>query len=331
MNDKIKWGILSTASIGTEHVIPAMKNSKYCDIQAIASRSYDKVKIVADKFSIPNSYGTYEELLEDDEIDALYVPLPNHLHVPWAKKALKAGKHVLLEKPIGLNIIEAQELLEESKNHPNIKIMEAFMYRHHPQWIKAKELVDNGIIGKVKTIQSSFSFYDDNPNSIVNNKSYGGGSLMDIGCYPISLSRFIFNSEPEKVLGCIEYHSDFGVDSVASAILKFMEGTSSFFSSIQLEEKQQTQIFGTKGIIEFQIPFNPIANMQSKIFLHKNNKTEEIVFDPCDQYTIQADLFSLSILKNTEVPTPLQDGVHNMKVIEAIIESDKLGKEVILQ
>lgn len=330
MNKKTKWGILSTASIGIENVIPAIINAKYCDVYAIASRNYDKAKVEADKFNIPNHFGSYEELLENDEIDAVYIPLPNHLHVPWAIKSLEAGKHVLLEKPLAINSDEAQHLLEESLKYPDLKIMEAFMYRHHPQWIKAKELVENGSIGKVKTIFSSFSFYDDNSNSIVNNKEYGGGSLLDVGCYPISLSRFIFNSEPEKVLGSIEYHPEFGVDSVASAILQFEEGTSSLFSSIQLEEKQQAQIFGTEGIIEFQIPFTPIKNKQSKIFLHKNNKTEEIVFDACDQYTIQADLFSLSIINNTKVPTPLQDGVNNMKVIEAIIKSDKIGKQVIL-
>lgn len=330
MNKKIKWGILSTASIGTEHVIPAMLKSDYCEIIAIASRNIDKAKTIANNFNIPNYYGSYEEILENDEIEAIYNPLPNHLHVPWSIKCLKAGKHVLVEKPIGISSVEAQKLFEESEKYPDLKIMEAFMYRHHPQWEKARDLVKCGAIGKVKTILSSFSFNDDDPNSIVNNKKYGGGSLMDVGCYPISLSRFIFNSEPKKVLGCIEYHSEFGVDSVASAILKFEEGTSSFFSSIHLEERQQAQIFGTNGIIEFQMPFNPIANKLSKIFLHKNNKTQEIIFEDCDQYTIQADLFSLSILNNTKVPTSLIDGVNNMKVIEAIIESDKLGKEVIL-
>lgn len=328
MNNKIKWGILSTASIGIEHVIPAMKNSKHGEVYAIASRNYDKAKVVAEKFDIQKQYGSYEKLLEEDKIDAVYIPLPNHLHVPWAIKCLEAGKHVLLEKPLALNNDEAQYLLEESLKYPDLKIMEAFMYKHHPQWLKAKELIENGSIGEVKTILSSFSFYDDDPNSIVNNKKYGGGSLMDVGCYPISLSRFIFNSEPEKVIGSIEYHTEYEIDSVASAILKFKKGSSSFFSSIHLEERQQAQIFGTNGIIEFQIPFNPIANKLSKIFLHKNNKTQEIIFEDCDQYTIQADLFSLSILNNTKVPTPLIDGVNNMKVIEAIIESDKLGKWV---
>lgn len=326
MTTKINWGILGTADIAIEQVIPAMMNCEHSRVHAISSRSYDKAKKVADRFSIEKCFGTYEEMLNDEEVEAIYIPLPNHLHVPWSIKALRAGKHVLVEKPIGLSRAEAESLMEESNKHPHLKIMEGFMYRHHPQWIKAKELVESGEIGDVKSIQSSFSFFDDNANSIVNRKEYGGGSLMDIGCYPISLSRFIFDSEPEQVLGTIEYHPEFDVDSVATAILKFNGGTSSFFSSIQLQEHQQARIFGTNGEIEFEIPFNPIANKPSKIFLHRNDKREEIVFDSCDQYTIQADLFSLAILNDTEVPTSLLDAANNMRIIERIIESDKLGE-----
>ena len=328
MIKKIKWGILGAADIATEHVIPAMLGSKYSLVNAIASRNFDKAKDVADRFNIPKYFGSYEELLGDSEIEALYIPLPNHMHVPWAIKALEAGKHVLLEKPIGLSSAEAEELLTESKKHPNLKIMEAFMYRHHPQWIKVKELIDSGIIGEVKTIQSFFSFYDDNERSIVNRKDYGGGSLMDIGCYPISLSRFIYDGEPESVFADINYHPVFGIDIDATVQMKFKNGTSSFFSSIRLEERQQAQIYGSEGKIEFQIPFNPIANVPSKMFLHLNNKTEEIIFDPCDQYGIQADLFARAIIDDTDVSTPLTDAVDNMKVIEKIIESDKLGKQV---
>lgn len=325
MDKKIKWGILSTAYIAVNDVIPALKNSIYCDVIAIASRSHEKAKKIADQFDIPTAYSTYEDLLKDPEIEAVYIPLPNHLHVPWAIKALQAGKHVLVEKPIALTSDQAKELLEESKKHPDLKIMEAFMYKHHPQWIKAKELVDSGTIGKIITIQSSFSFFDDDPNSIVNNQEYGGGSLMDIGCYPISVSRLIFNSEPEKVFGSVEYHPKLKIDTLASAILKFKEGTSSFFSSIRIGERQRAQIFGTEGEIEFDIPFNPKANQPSKILLHRNNKTEEIIFEACDQYAIQGDLFSLAILNNKDVPTPMQDAINNMKVIERIKESDKLN------
>ncbi len=326
MKSKIKWGILSTATIAIEQVIPAIIESKLGEVYAIASRSKAKAKSTAENFNIPKFFDGYEKLLDDKIVDAVYIPLPNHLHVEWAIKSLEAGKHVLVEKPIGLSNNEAKKLLNESLKYPKLKIMEAFMYKYHPQWIKAKELINNGAIGKLKTIQSSFSFYDDDPDSIVNNKKFGGGSLMDIGCYPISLSRFIFNSEPEKVSGCIEYHPKFKIDSSATAILKFKEGTSLFFSSILLHEMQQAKIFGTEGIIEFELPFNPIANKPAKIFLHKNGKTQKIIFEPCNQYTIQADLFSLAIINDKEVPTPLTDSVNNMKVIEEIIESDKLNK-----
>jgi predicted dehydrogenase len=322
MNSKVRWGVLSTASIGTEHVIPAMIKGEYCDVQAIASRSKDAAIKVAERFGIPRAYGSYEELLMDHEIEAVYIPLPNHLHVPWSIKALRAGKHVLVEKPVGLSSEEARELLDESLKHPELKVMEAFMYRHHPQWKKAKELVESGIIGSLKTIQSSFSFYEDDPESIVNKKEFGGGSLMDIGCYPISLSRFLFNAEPKKVYANIEVHPEFKTDTLATAILEFEQGTSAFFSSTLLPDMQQVEIFGSKGRIEFGLPFNPIADKPATIWLYHGDQKEEITFDSCDQYTIQGDLFSLAIINDTPVPTPLQDAVDNMIVIERIFSGD---------
>ncbi len=323
MTTKVKWGILSTAAIGTEHVIPAMINSAYCDVQAIASRNKYSAEKVAERFSIPKAYGSYEALLEDDEIEAVYIPLPNHLHVPWSIKALEAGKHVLVEKPIGLSSEEAIKLLNESLKYPKLKVMEAFMYRHHPQWVKVKELVDNKKIGELKTIQSSFSFFEDDPESIVNKKEYGGGSLMDIGCYPISISRFLFNEEPKKVYSKIEYHPEFKTDTLATVILEFENGTSSFFSSTLIPDNQQVEIFGSEGRIEIEVPFNPAPDNPAKIWLYQNGRKEEMVFNSCDQYTMQGDLFSLAILKDKPVPTPLQDAVDNMKVIERILNSDK--------
>lgn len=322
MKSKVKWGILSTASIGTEHVIPAMMNAEYCDVHAIASRGKNAAEKVAERFGIPGAYGSYEELLTDDEIEAVYIPLPNHLHVPWSIKALQAGKHVLVEKPIGLTSEEARKLKDESLKYPKLKVMEAFMYRHHPQWIKVKALVENETIGRLRTIQSSFSFFDDNPESITNNKEYGGGSLMDIGCYPISLSRFLFNAEPTKVYANIEYHPEFKTDILATAVLEFEHGTSSFFSSTLMPDNQKVEIFGTEGKIEFEIPFTPLAGEQSRIWLCHGDRKEEILFEPCDQYAIQGDLFSLAILNDTPVPTPLEDAVNNMQVIERLFNSD---------
>jgi predicted dehydrogenase len=317
---KVNWGILSTANIATEAVIPAMLNCKYCNIVAIASRTEEKAKRAASKFDIPKAYGSYEQLLDDKEIEAVYIPLPNHMHVPWAIKAMEAGKHVLLEKPAALSSSEAQTLLDESKKYPRLKIMEAFMYRFHPQWVKVKKLITNGTIGNLKTIQSSFSFFEDDPNSIVNNKKMGGGSLMDIGCYPISLSRFLFGAEPKSVSANIEYDPVFKTDILASGIMEFEKGSSSFFSATQLAENQNVKIFGTKAFIEMETPFNPPTNTKTRIIINRDGKKEIIEFDICNQYTIQADLFSLAIIENKQVPTPLQDAINNMKVIERLIQ-----------
>jgi predicted dehydrogenase len=328
LKTKIRWGILSTAKIGVVKVTPAMKQGKYCEITAISSRDLDEAKKVALTLEIPKAYGSYEELLSDTEIDAVYIPLPNHLHVPWAIKAIEAGKHVLLEKPIGLSSKEAEKLIEVSKAKPKLKIMEAFMYRHHPQWQKAKKLVDDGYIGKLKTIQSVFSYYNTDPNNIRQNPDFGGGGLMDIGCYCISLSRFIFGYEPKRVNGIVEFDPIFKTDRMASGMLDFSTGTSTFTCSTQLMPFQRVNIFGEKGAIEIEIPFNAPPDKPTRLWLNTSEKMEEITFDVCDQYTIQGDLFSKAILDNTEVPTPLEDALSNMLVIEAVFKSSESGEWV---
>ena len=330
MDKRIQWGILGTASIAVEQVIPAMLKSQYCSVRAIASRNTDKAEAVAKKFHISKYYGSYQELLEDAEIEVVYIPLPNHLHVRWAINALRAGKHVLVEKPIALNGEEARELLEESKKFRKLKVMEAFMYRFHPQWIKAKQLLDAGEIGKLKMIQSSFSFFEDDPQNIVNSKPFGGGSLMDIGCYPISISRYLFGAEPKSVFANIEYHPEFKVDILASGILEFEKGHSSFFCATQLAENQQAQIFGTEGSIIFEIPFNPPNDRPAKIWLVKQDKRTQIAFETCDQYTLQADNFARTILENKKVRIGLDDAVNNMIIIEKLMESHSLGKRISL-
>lgn len=328
MDKQVKWGILGTAAIAVEQVIPALLKSEYCSVRAIASRRKDTAEKAANSFGIAKYYGSYQELLEDAEIMAVYIPLPNHLHVEWAIKSLRAGKHVLVEKPIALTSMEAQKLVEESNRHPELLVMEAFMYRFHPQWIKAKQLVDAGEIGKLKTIQSSFSFFEDDPSSIVNSAQFGGGSLMDIGCYSISISRYLFGAEPKSVWANIEYHPEFNVDILVSGILKFDKGQSSFFCATQLVENQQAQVFGTKGSIIFEIPFNPPKEKPVKIWLVKEDKRTEIVFDTCDQYRLQVEAFSRAILGRKKVPLDLEDAIYNMVVIEKLKESDTLGKRV---
>ena len=318
---KLNWGILSTAKIGIEKVIPAMQHGKLSKIVAIASRTHESAREAAKNLKIPKAFGSYQDLLDDTSIDAVYIPLPNHMHVPWTIKALAANKHVLCEKPIALTATEAKELLKETEKFPHLKVMEAFMYRHHPQWIRALELINGGGIGMVKTVHSFFSYHNDDPENIRNMVDMGGGGLMDIGCYCISLARLIFDEEPQRDIGKIEYAPGFETDRICSGILDFVQGTSTFTCSTQLVPYQRVNVFGTKGRIEIEIPFNAPPDKPCKMLFQNNEIIEEIEIKICDQYTIQGDLFSLSVLKNEKVPTPIEDAVENMKVLEAVIQS----------
>jgi predicted dehydrogenase len=292
-------------------------------MDAIASRTLAKAEEAAEDLDIPKAYGSYEELLADPDIDAIYNPLPNHLHVPWSIEALKADKHVLCEKPIALTAAEGQKLADFSKSKKQLKVMEAFMYRFHPQWQRAKQMVIEGKIGEIRTIQSFFSYDNSDATNIRNIAEYGGGGLMDIGCYCISLSRFIFNSEPARVCGIIDYDRKFNIDRLTSGILDFGKGTSTFTCATQLSPFQRVNIFGTSGRIEIEIPFNAPPDRNCRIWYQNQSKIEQIEFDICDQYAIQGDLFSQSIINNTAVPTPIQDAVSNMKILEHIFLSAK--------
>ncbi len=329
--NKVRWGVLSTAKIGLEKVIPAMQKGQYCSVEAIASRKLEKAQKAARQLGITKAYGSYNELLADPEIEAVYIPLPNHLHVSWSMKVLQAGKHVLCEKPVGLTSREAQELFEISKQYPQLKIMEAFMYRHHPQWQLAKQWVEEGKIGHLQAIQSFFSYYNLDPNNIRNKADIGGGGLMDIGCYCISLSRFIFEDEPDRICGVMNYDPELKIDRLTSGLLHFREGTSIFTCATQLIPYQRVKIFGTSGWIEIEIPFNAPLDKSCKIRNGNNKKIEEVELKICDQYTIQGDLFSQAILENKPVPTPLEDAVANMRVIEGIIKSSKDAGGTILR
>jgi len=320
---KIRWGILSTARIGIETVIPAMQLGEYCTVTAIASRKLEKAQAAARQLGIEKAYGSYEELLADPDIDAVYIPLPNHLHVSWTIRALKAGKHVLCEKPIGLNAAEAQKLLDAARKFPHLKVMEAFMYRHHPQWQWAKQLVTEGKIGELRTIQTFFSYYNSDPDNIRNKADIGGGGLMDIGCYCISLSRFIFGAKPWRICGIMEEDPNMKIDRLTSGILEFTNGTSTFTCATQLVPYQRVNIFGTKGRIEIEIPFNAPSDRPCKVWYGDGNRIEKVVLEVCDQYTIQGDLFCRAVLEDREVPVPLEDAVANMQVIDALVCSAK--------
>ncbi|MCA9143695.1 MAG: Gfo/Idh/MocA family oxidoreductase [Planctomycetaceae bacterium] len=322
---KIRWGVISTAKIGTEKVLPAMQKAEYCEVAAIASRNIESAQATAKQMGIAKAYGSYEELLADPDIDAIYNPLPNHLHVSWSIKALEAGKHVLCEKPIGLSAEEGQQLVDAGKRHPKLKLMEAFMYRHHPQWQRARQIVREGGIGRLCSIQTAFSYFNNDADNIRNRVDIGGGGLMDIGCYPISLSRFIFEAEPTRTFGITECDPNFQTDRLTSAILDFGLGTSTFTCSTQMVPYQRVNIFGVTGRIEIEIPFNAPPDRPCKLWHQRGTAIEEITFETCNQYGIQGDLFSQAILNDTPVPTPIEDAVSNMRVIEAIFRSAESG------
>jgi predicted dehydrogenase len=325
--DKIRWGILSTAKIGREKVIPATQRSQTGVVTAIASRDLSRAKAVAAELEIEKPYGSYLELLSDRNVDAVYIPLPNHLHVRWAMRALSANKHVLCEKPIGLSVAEAEQLAGAAAAHPKLKVMEAFMYRFHPQWQAAQKFVREGRIGQLRTIHTDFSYYNDDPQNIRNQADIGGGALMDIGCYPISLSRFIYGAEPQRVLGQIERDPALQIDRLVSATLEFFQGTSTFTCSTQLVPYQRVNIFGTSGRFEIEIPFNAPPDRPCRAWVQigtkPDSRIEEVAFNVCDQYTLQADAFGRAILEDTPVPTPLADAVANMQVIERVLVSAK--------
>ena len=326
---KVRWGILSTAKIGTAKVIPALAKTKHCEVVAIASRSIENARGAAERLGIPKAYGSYEDLLADPDVEAIYNPLPNHLHVQLSIAALDAGKHVLCEKPIALSSAEAQTLVDASKRHPQLKLMEAFMYRHHPQWRQTKELATSGAIGELRTIQSFFSYFKDDPADIRAKPEWGGGGLMDIGCYNISLSRFLFDGEPRRVYGIVEYDPRMSVDRLASVILEFDNGTSTFTCGTQLVPYQRVNVFGTTGRVEIEIPFNAPPDRPCRIFQQTGDEApREMLLPICDQYTIQGDLFAQAILDDTPVPTPIEDAVKNMRVIEVVFRSAKERRPV---
>jgi len=316
MIDKVRWGILSTANIALAKVIPAMQRSPWCEITAIASRALAKAQRAAADLNIPNAYGSYEQLLADDTVEAIYNPLPNHLHVPWTVKAAEAGKHVLCEKPIALNATEARALLDV-RDRTGMRIQEAFMVRTHPQWLETRRLIRTGRIGSLRSITCFFSYFNPDPANIRNHLDFGGGALMDIGCYPITISRWIYDAEPQRVLGLTERDAVFGTDTLTTAVLEFSEGHSTFTCSTRLAPYQRMIFHGTEGRIEVLIPFNAPNDQPTQILLND----ELIDFPVCDQYEIQGSLFSKALRENREQPIPLEDAINNMIVIDAVFKS----------
>jgi predicted dehydrogenase len=327
--NKLRWGVLGVAKIATEKVIPAMMRGRWSAVTAIASRDRAKAEAVARRLGIPKACGAYDELLDDPGIDAVYIPLPNHLHVPWSTRAAERGKHVLCEKPIALTAAEARDLVAV-RDRTGVRIQEAFMVRTHPQWLKARELVRDGRIGTLRSVLGHFSYFNDDAANIRNVAEFGGGGLMDIGCYLINTSRFIFDRAPSRVFGLLDRDSRFDVDRMATLLLDFGDGHAAGTCSTQMTAYQRVQIFGTRGRIEIEIPFNAPPDRPCRILLDESGDptgrgAAEIQLETCDQYTIQGDLFSKAVLDGADVPVPLEDAVVNMECIEAVVRSARNG------
>jgi len=329
MSNKLRWGCLSTAHFARTKFLPAMAGCEHADLHAICSRDLGRAQASAKELGIPKAYGSYEELLADPDIDVVYNPLPGHLHAPWSAKAAAAGKHVLCEKPIGMNAAEAKELIAVRDRH-KVKIGEAFMVRTHPQWLRARQLVRQGAVGELRSVAGYFSYFNRDAGNIRNIPEAGGGAVYDIGCYTITMSRFIFGEEPRRVVALVERDPDMKTDRLSSAILEFPSGHAIWTVSTQIALYQRMQVYGTTGRLEIRIPFNAPKDEPTRIFLDDGSrlgdasaKAEE--FPICDQYTIEADAFSRAVIDDAPEPVPLEDALANMAVIDAVYRSGESG------
>src|SRR5918911_380699 len=330
MPSKVRWGVLGAANIAVKKVIPAMQRGEWSEVVGLASRDVERARGEARALGIRKVYGSYEELLADEEIEAVYNPLPNHLHVPWTTKAAEAGKHVLCEKPVAMSAAEARELLAV-RDRTGVKIQEAFMVRTHPQWLGTVEFIRAGRVGHLRAVAGHFSYFNRDPANIRNRPEMGGGALMDIGCYPVTVSRLVFGEEPRRCLGLVERDPEMGTDRLTSAVLDFPSGQSVFTCSTQLVPYQRVQFYGTRGRVEVEVPFNAPADRPTRIFIDDGSDlfgsgVEVREFAPCDQYTIQGDLFSRAVREGTEQPIPLEDALKNMAAIDAVFRSAESGR-----
>ena len=326
----VRWGVLGAADIAVKQVIPAMQRGTLSRIVAIASREGAKAAAAARALGIPRSHGSYDALLADPDVEAVYIPLPNHLHVPWSVRAAAAGKHVLCEKPIARTAAEARELLA-ARDRAGVLVGEAFMVRTHPQWLRVRELVAAGRIGDLTHVHGHFSYYRRDPNDVRSKPEWGGGVLLDIGCYPVTLSRWLYNAEPVAVAAELERDPEFRVDRLVSALLEFPAGQASFTVAGQAAHHQRMQILGTKGRIEVEIPFNPPPDHAARLFVDdgrdlKGAGIETITLEPANQFTLQGDRFSEAVRGRGTVPVPLEDAIANMAVLDALFRAADTGR-----
>lgn len=325
---KIRWGILSTANIGMAKVTPAIQKSAHSEVLAIASRDLGRAEAAARRLGVARAYGSYEELFADPDIDAIYNPLPNHLHVPMTVAAAKAGKHVLCEKPIALSAADAEALRQCP---PDRIVLEAFMVRFHPQWLRARDIVRSGELGEVRAINAVFTYFNADPANVRNQADIGGGGIMDIGCYPVTAARFLFEAEPRRVVSLVERDPAFGTDRLASVLADFGDGRQlNFICSTQAAGHQRVQVLGSKAKLEVIIPFNAPPDERTAITIDTGapfdgSLARREILPACDQYTEQAEAFALAVLGEKPLPWGIDDAIASMKVLDAIFASEKTG------
>ena len=328
----LRWGVLSTANIGRTKVVPAIQRADRCEVVALASRDAELGRRVGEELAIPRVHGSYEALLADPGVDAVYIPLPNHLHAEWAIAAARAGKHVLCEKPLALSAADAERMIAAA-DEAGVLLMEAFMYRHHPSWVAARELVTSGRIGQLMAVQTWFSYFNDDPSNIRNILDAGGGAMWDIGCYAVNLSRMLFASEPIRVLGSVRRDEVGGTDIVSGALLEFPNGgLASFVCSTRTEDDQRVDIYGTGGRVSIEIPFNIPPDRPTRIHLVAGGDppvaphVETLTFEPADPYTAEAERFAAAALDGGAVPVPASDAIANIRVIKEVLASAQTGQ-----
>jgi len=324
MSDRVRFGVLGCASIAVNKVIPGMQRSEWCEVVAIGSRDADRAAAAAASLGIVTSHGSYDDVLADDDVEAVYIPLPNHLHSEWTQRAAAAGRHVLCEKPLGLDVAEVVGMVDACRD-AGVLMMEAFMYRHHPLWLRTHELVAEGAIGELLAIQARFTYHNLDPANIRNIADYGGGAAMDIGCYPINVARWFFDSEPTAVSAAVRRDESFGTDALTSAVLDFDGRHATFTCSTQLEPDQRVHLLGSAGRLEVEIPFNIPPDRPTRVVLTAGGDPpvapQQTVFElpAADQYVAMADAFATAVRAGSPTPVAPEDAIGNMRVIEQIL------------
>jgi predicted dehydrogenase len=320
----VVWGILSTANIFGKALALPMRESPLVDLYGIASRTLGAAETAARKFGVSHWYNSYEALLEDKTIEAVYIPLPNHMHLEWIKRAADAGKHILCEKPLTMSGAEAAEAVTYA-DKCGVLLMEAFMYRFHPQWVHTRELIETGNIGTVHAVETFFSYSNNDPRNIRNIREYGGGGLYDIGCYAVSAARYVFNREPVRAISLVNRNLQLTTDTLSSAVLDFGEGHSIFTVGTQTWPHQSVDIVGTSGKIHIDIPFNIHTDTAVSLTVTTGVGTRVVPCGPADQYRLEIDRFSEAIRTGGQIPTPPSDALGNMRVLDALFRSETSG------